>query len=64
MEAAMRDPNYRVEMVANLTEYLEGNGRYERLTLSAAEVCERAVPRLWDVPLTGMEERISRAGLE
>lgn len=60
MEAAKRDPNYRVEIVANLTAYMAGNGPYERLTLTASEVCERAVPRLYDVPLAGMEERIRR----
>jgi len=60
MEAARRDRNYRVEIVANLTAYLAGTGPYERLTLTAAEVCERAIPRLYDVPLTGMEERIRR----
>ena len=62
MEAAMRDPNYRVEIVANLTAYLAGRGSYERLTLTADEVCERAVPRLYDVPLAGLEQRIRREG--
>ncbi len=60
MEAARRNPNYRLEMVANLTAYLAGGGGYERLTLTAAEVCERAIPRLYDVPLAGLEERIRR----
>ena len=60
MEAAKRDPNYRVEIVANLTAYMAGIGPYERLTLTAAEICERALPRLYDVPLAGMEERIRR----
>ena len=53
MLAAQRDPNYRIEMVANLTAYLAGTGPYERLTLTASELIERAVPRLFDVPLTG-----------
>jgi hypothetical protein len=60
MEAAKRNPNYRLEIVANLTAYLAGTGPYERLTLTAAEICERAVPRLYDVPLSGMEEGIRR----
>lgn len=60
LEAAERDPNYRLEIVANLAAYVAGAGRYERLTLTAAEICQRAVPRLCDVRLTGMEDQIRR----
>lgn len=60
MEAVKRDPNYRVEIVANLTAYLAGVGPYERLTLTADEIVERALPRLYDIPLTGLEARIRR----
>jgi hypothetical protein len=60
MVAAQRDPNYRLEMVANLTAYLAGTGPYERLTLTASEIIERAIPRLYDVPLTGKENEIVR----
>jgi len=60
MEAAKRDPNFRIEIVANLTAYLAGAGPYERLTLTASEIIERAVPRLYDVPLTGKEPEIVR----
>ena len=60
MEAAQRDTNHRVEIVANLTAYMAGAGPYERLTLTAKEVLARAIPRLYDVPLTGLEDRIRR----
>lgn len=60
MKAAKRNPDYRVEIVANLTAYLAGDGPYERLTLTAGEICERAKPRLHDVPLTGKEDEIVR----
>jgi hypothetical protein len=60
MEAPERDPNFRIEIVANLTAYLAGVGPYERLTLTASEIIERAVPRLYDVPLSGKEHEIVR----
>jgi hypothetical protein len=60
MEAARRNPAYRIEIVANLTAYLAGDGPYERLTLTAQEICERAEPRLYDVPLAGKEDEIVR----
>ena len=60
MEAAQRDPNFRIEMVANLTAYLAGTGPYERLSLTAAEILERAIPRLYDVPLAGKEGEVVR----
>lgn len=60
MAAAQRDPNFRIEMVANLTAYLAGSGPYERLTLSSDEIIRRAIPRLYDVPLTGKEREIVR----
>ena len=60
MAAAQRDPDYRIEMVANLTAYLAGSGPYERLTLTSDEIIRRAIPRLYDVPLTGKEHEIAR----
>ena len=60
MLAAQRDPNFRIEIVANLTAYVAGTGRYERLTLTASEIIERAIPRLYDVPLAGKENEIVR----
>jgi hypothetical protein len=59
-EAAERNPEYRIEVVANLTAYLAGDGPYERLTLTAAEISEHAKPRLYDVPLEGKEDEIVR----
>ena len=60
MEAAQPDPNFRVEIVANLTAYPTRTGPYARLTLTAAEICDRAIPRLFDIPLEGLTERIRR----
>jgi hypothetical protein len=60
MKAARCDDNFRIEIVANLTAYLAGTGPYERLRLTATEIRERAVPRLWDVPLLGKEADIVR----
>lgn len=56
--AALLDDRYRVEIVANVDAHLAGSGEYERLSLSAVEVVKRAVPRLYDVPLAGLEGRI------
>jgi hypothetical protein len=55
-----RNDDYRIEIVANLTAYLAGEGPYERLTLTAAEIRARAEPRLYDVPLGGKEDEILR----
>ncbi len=50
MQAAVRNPNFRIEIVANLKRYLAGEAPYERLTLRAAEI-KSAQPRLWEVKL-------------
>jgi hypothetical protein len=60
MESAIRNSNFRVEIVANLNAFLRGDGPYERLTLTAAQIRVLAVPRQYDVPLTGMENQIRR----
>lgn len=60
MEAAKRNAEYRLEIVANLTAYLGGAGLYERLSLTAEELLARAIPRLYDVPLTGLEDKVRR----
>ena len=57
MEAAERDGNFRVEIVANLTAHLATGAPYERLTLTAQEL-RGAVPRLWELELTGKEAEI------
>lgn len=46
-------PTTEWEIVANLIAYLAGAGPYERLTLTADEICERAIPRLYDVSCPG-----------
>jgi hypothetical protein len=56
--AANLSDEYRLEIVANLDAYLAGAGPYERLTLGAFEIRERAAPRLYDVSLDGLRERI------
>lgn len=57
MRAAKNDPNFRIEIVANLTSYLGGDGPYERLTLRANEI-KSAQPRLWEVVLDGKQDEI------
>jgi hypothetical protein len=60
-QRALNDDSWRLEIVANLSAARAGSGRAERLTLSAAEVRERAVPLKLAVPLKGLEHRISYA---
>lgn len=60
MKAVLSNARFRIEIVANLTAYLAGTARYERLTLTAAEIIERATPRLYDVSLDGKEDEIVR----
>jgi hypothetical protein len=61
LDRARSDPNWRLEIVANLTATREGIGRPQRLTLSAAEVLERAEPLLYRLALTGFEDRVVEA---
>jgi hypothetical protein len=56
---AKQDPNWRLEIVANLTAFLAGTGQPERLTLTGAEVVERAYPRLYRVTLDGLADRVT-----
>ncbi len=51
---AESDPNWRLEIVANLTAARLKTGVVERLTLTAAEVTSRAVPWKYRVPLEGL----------
>ncbi|MDA0160468.1 hypothetical protein OM076_09335 [Solirubrobacter ginsenosidimutans] len=55
---ASRDPNWRLEIVANLTAARSGAGDIQRLTLTAAEVVRRARPWRYKVPLSGLSDRI------
>jgi hypothetical protein len=60
--AADRHNDFRVEIVANIDAYLETDAPYERLTLSAVEVRDRARPRLYDIDLHDLQDRIWRRG--
>lgn len=55
---ATRDPNWRLEIVGNLAAVRSGTGTAERLTLTAAEVIERAACWRYRVPLDGLAERV------
>ena len=55
---ACRDSNWRLEIVGNLTAARAGTGEIERLTLTAADVVERARPWRYKVGLSGLTDRI------
>lgn len=55
---AFRDPNWRLEIVANLTAARVGAGEIQRLTLTASEVVDRARPWRYKVLLSGLADRI------
>lgn len=57
---ADRDPNWRLEIVANLTAARTGKGAPERLTLTSEEVRSRARPAQYRIPLEGLAGRIRR----
>lgn len=54
-------PLWRLEIVADLTAAWEDGTPPERLTLTGLDIDGRAVPKLWEVPLTGFEENITHA---
>lgn len=58
MSSARRDKPFRIEIVANLTAYLQDQDPYERLTLRADEIAT-ATPRLWEFALEGKEHEIT-----
>src|SRR5207245_8940150 len=53
--AATAHGTYRIEIVANLDAHLRGDGRYDRLTRTAVEICARALPHLYDLKLQGIQ---------
>lgn len=55
---AARDPNWRLEIVANLTAARVGAGSVERLTVTASEVRNRAKPWKYRVNLDGLGDRV------
>lgn len=57
-ERAKIDPNWRLEIVGNLTAVHAGTGQPQRLTLTASEVKGRAVCWRYQVPLDGLAERV------
>lgn len=61
-QRAEHDPNWRLEIVGNLTAARTGTGMPERLTLTAAEVVDRVVCWRYRVPLAGLAERVEREG--
>jgi hypothetical protein len=58
LERARSDPLWRLEIVANLAAVRAGTGQAQRLSLTGAEVVERAIPWKFRVPLDGLEARI------
>jgi hypothetical protein len=57
MKRAQSDPNWRLEIVANLTAARAGTGRPQRLTLSAAEVGARSLPWRYRLELDGLGDQ-------
>lgn len=64
LERAGREPNWRLEIVGNLTAARHGTGQPERLTLTAREVVERATGWKYKVPLDGRARRVRESGGE
>jgi hypothetical protein len=61
LERARSDPLWRLEIVANLAAVRAGTGEVQRLSLTGAEVADRARPWKFRVPLEGLESRIKVA---
>lgn len=59
LERAKADPNWRLEIVANLAAARERRGRPQRLSLTAAEVVERARGWRYRVELDGLAQRVT-----
>ncbi len=60
-ERATADPNWRLEIVANLTAAREQRGQPQRLTLTSAEIRERVREWRYRIDLDGLAERVSEA---
>lgn len=60
-EQAKRNPNWRLEIVGNLTAVLAGTGQPQRLTLTGPEVAGRAVCWKYQIPLDGLAQRVTTA---
>jgi hypothetical protein len=59
LEHARTDPTWRLEIVANIAAERAGRGNPERLTLSGAEVAERAIGWRYRVPLDDLANRVT-----
>jgi hypothetical protein len=55
---AQRDPNWRLEIVANLGAARTGSGSVERMSLTAEEVCRAAEPWKYRIDLDGLVDRV------
>jgi hypothetical protein len=55
---AQRDPNWRLEIVANLTAAREGGGQVERLTVRAHDLAKRVKPWKYRVDLTDFADQV------
>jgi hypothetical protein len=60
-DRAKDDPNWRLEIVGNLTAVHAGTGQPERLTLTGKEVAHRAECWRYRIPLDGLAEHVRRA---
>ncbi len=59
-ERARRDPNWRLEIVGNLSAVHAGVAQSQRLTLTAAEVVDRADAWRYRVTLDGLASRVDQ----
>jgi hypothetical protein len=60
--AAQRSEEYRLEIVANLDAHRRDGAAYQRLSLTAQQICDRAIHRLYDIPLAGLEDNVWSGG--
>lgn len=58
VDRARTDPTWRLEIVGNIAAERAGTGKAERLTLTGAEVAERAIGWRYRVPLNGLAARV------
>lgn len=63
--AAKSDKGFRVEIVANLDNFMRGMATYERLTLTSAEIREpeRLKPQIYWISLDGLQSKIRQPDL-
>lgn len=64
VQAVFSGVRYRLEIVGNLDAHLGLGEPYHRLTLDADDIKSRLIPRLYEVPLTGLEGRVRIGPME